>query len=86
MHSVLRPIFAFQASGYPSNCVTEEQKQECVDEYLEMEGIQLDRGKIGYNPGMRALAKLILNSFWGEQKVVLMQSTNSFLFIQEDII
>ena len=41
------------------------QKQRYVDEYLEVMSIQLDREKIEHNPGMRALAKLMLNSFWG---------------------
>jgi hypothetical protein len=51
---------------YPKNCVTtEEQKQQCVNKYLDVEGIQLDREKIEHNPGMRALSKLMLNSFWG---------------------
>jgi hypothetical protein len=54
-----------ESSGYPKNCVTEEQKQQYVDEYLEVEGIQLDREKIEHNPGMHALSKLMLNSFWG---------------------
>ncbi|CAB4009728.1 DNA polymerase [Paramuricea clavata] len=55
-----------ESSGYPKNCVTEEQKQQYVDEYLAVEGIQLDREKIEHNPGMRALSKLMLNSFWGK--------------------
>ena len=55
-----------EASGYPWDCVTEEQKQRYVDEYLEEMSIQLDREKIEHNPGMRAFAKLMLNSFWGE--------------------
>ena len=54
-----------EASGYPKECVTEEQKQRYVQEYLEREGISLDPNKIEYNPGLRALAKLMLNSFWG---------------------
>jgi hypothetical protein len=54
-----------ESSGYPNNCTTEEQKQQYVDEYLAVEGIQLDREKIEHNPGMRALSKLMLNSFWG---------------------
>ena len=52
-----------EASGYPKDCVTEEQKQQYVDAYLEVERIRLDPNKIEYNPGMRALAKLMLNSF-----------------------
>ncbi len=55
-----------EASGYPKNCTTEEEKQQYVEEYLEREGIQLDRRKIEYNPGLLALAKLMLNSFWGK--------------------
>ncbi|CAB4007002.1 Hypothetical predicted protein [Paramuricea clavata] len=43
-----------ESSGYPKNCTTEEQRQQYVDEYLAVEGIQLDRSKIGHNPGTRA--------------------------------
>ena len=31
-----------------------------------VEEIQLDREKIEHNPGLRALSKLMLNSFWGK--------------------
>ena len=54
-----------EASGYPKGVTTEKQKQQYVDEYFEREGICLDPDKIEYNPGLRALAKLMLNSFWG---------------------
>ncbi len=53
-------------SGYPKDCVTPEQRQIYVAEYLEHEGIELDPEKITHNPGLRALAKLMLNSFWGK--------------------
>ena len=55
-----------EASGYPKNCVTDEQKQWYVNDILENQGIQLDPYKIVYNPGLRALAKLMLNLFWGK--------------------
>ena len=55
-----------EASGYPKHCVTDEQKQRYVNDILENQGIQLDPTKINYNLGLRALAKLILNSFWGK--------------------
>ena len=55
-----------EASGYPKNCESDEQKQAYVDDILENQGIQLDPAKIAYNPGLRALAKLMLNSFWGK--------------------
>ena len=50
-----------EASGYPKNCVTDEQKQAYVNDILENQGFQLDPGKIAYNPGLRALGKLMLN-------------------------
>jgi len=52
-----------EASGYPSHAGTEEEKEAYVRDYLEHEGIQLDRTKIQHNPGLRSLAKLCLNSF-----------------------
>ena len=54
-----------EASGYPKDCVTDEQKQAYINEYYEQEGIRLDPEKIAYNPGLRSLAKLMLNSLWG---------------------
>ena len=54
-----------EASGYPKECVTDEQKQRYIDEYYEHEGIRLDPNKIEYNPGLRFLAKFALNSLWG---------------------
>ena len=54
-----------EASGYPKDCVTEEQKQAYIDEYYEHEGIRLEPEKIEHNPGLRSLAKLMLNSLWG---------------------
>ena len=55
-----------EASGYPKDCVTDEQRQWYVDDIFENQGIQLDPTKISYNPGLRILAKLMLNSFWGK--------------------
>ena len=54
-----------EASSYPKDCVTHEQKQAYINEYYEQEGIRLDLEKIAYNPGLRSLAKLMLNSLWG---------------------
>ncbi|VDI13173.1 Hypothetical predicted protein [Mytilus galloprovincialis] len=55
-----------EASGWPSWCETEAEKHKYVQDYLEKEGIQLDYNKIKKNPGLRSLAKLMLNSFWGK--------------------
>ena len=55
-----------EASGWPAECDTEEKKRNYLQEYKEHEGIQLDYNKVEKNPGLRSLAKLMLNSFWGK--------------------
>jgi hypothetical protein len=42
-----------EASGYPKDRTTPEQKQTYVAEYLEHEGIVLGPEKITHNPGLR---------------------------------
>ena len=55
-----------EASGWPAECDTEEKKRNYLQEYEEHEGIRLDYNKVEKNPGLRSLAKLMLNSFWGK--------------------
>ena len=55
-----------EASGWPTWCQSEDQKQDYIQSYFEKEGIVLDYNNISKNKGMRALAKLMLNSFWGK--------------------
>ena len=55
-----------EASGWPSHCTTEELKQKYIKDYFEHEGILLDYNSIEHNPGLRGLAKLMLNSFFWE--------------------
>ena len=55
-----------ESSGWPSWCRTEEQKQAYIRDYHAKEGIQLEYGNIRKNPGLRSLAKLMLNSMWGK--------------------
>ena len=52
-----------EASGWPSWCETEGQKQQYITEYEQKEDIKLEYGKIKKNPGLSSLAKLMLNSF-----------------------
>lgn len=54
-----------EASGWRSWYKTEDDKQKYIHQYHDKEGIMLDYKKIAYNPGLRALAKLMFNSFWG---------------------
>ena len=55
-----------EASGWPSWCITEQEKEQYITQYFETEGIQLEYSNIRKNPGLRSLAKLMLNSFWGK--------------------
>ena len=55
-----------EASGWPEGCVTEAQKQAHLDAYHAREGIRLDASKIAKTPGLRALARMMLNSMWGK--------------------
>ena len=55
-----------QASGWPDWCKTENDKHSYIDLYEKKEGIRLDYNKVKKNTGLRALAKLMLNSFWGK--------------------
>ena len=55
-----------EASGWPTECDTEEKKRNYLQENEQHEGIQLDHNKVEKNPGLRSLAKLTLNSFWGK--------------------
>ena len=55
-----------EASGWPDWILTEEDKQNYIELYNHKEGITLEYHKIKKNPGLRALAKLMLNSFWGK--------------------
>ena len=55
-----------EASGYPHWAATPEEKALFRQRYLEREGIALDPATIAKNPGRKATAKLMLNSFWGK--------------------
>ena len=46
--------------------MTEEEKQSYIKDYFDHEGIQLEYDKIEKNPGLRTLAKMMLNSMWGK--------------------
>jgi hypothetical protein len=54
-----------EASGFPDGIVSEDQKQQFIEENWSKLGIRLEIGNIKKNPSMRTLAKLCLNSLWG---------------------
>ena len=55
-----------EASGYPPHIKTEQEKDKYIQEYLNHEGILLDKESIVKNAGLRSLSKLALNSFYGK--------------------
>ena len=55
-----------EASGWPCWCATEQQMKQYLREYERKEGIKMDHTKINKHPGLRSLATLMLNSFWGK--------------------
>lgn len=55
-----------ESGGWPGWCTTDQQKEEYLRRYREKEGIDLDPQHIRKNPGRKATAKLMLNSFWGK--------------------
>ena len=56
-----------EASGWPKWVGDDETKrQQYIRDYYEHEGIHLEYDKIEHNPGLRALAKMMLNSMWGK--------------------
>ena len=54
-----------EASGYPTSCITSEQKKEYIKQYKEREGIILNPDKIEHNPGLRQIGKAFANNLWG---------------------
>lgn len=59
-----------QASGWPSECTTEEKKRKYLDDYKSHEGIELDPAKVEKYPGLRSL-----NSRRDENFYLLLDST-----------
>lgn len=55
-----------ESSGYPDNCVSEENKDDYIKIIEEKEGVKLEKENIKFNPGKRSVAKLSLNSLWGK--------------------
>jgi hypothetical protein len=55
-----------EAGGWQEWCQSENDKWRYIRDYHEKDGILLDYKNIKNNHGLRALAKLMLNSFWGK--------------------
>jgi len=55
-----------ESAGWPRWCDDVDKRREYLRQYKEREGIDLEIQHIRYNPGRKATAKLMLNSFWGK--------------------
>ena len=56
-----------EASGWPPHVGNDPTMQhQHLADYETREGIKLDPAKIQKNPGLRTLAKMMLNSMWGK--------------------
>lgn len=69
-----------EASGWPGHCVTDEQKNAYIEEFFDKEGIRMGFDKILKNPGLRSLAKLMLNSFWYAPCFILRTHTHTITY------
>lgn len=65
-----------EASGFPPECESEEEKRSYIHDIFEREGIMLDPSQIEKNPVKRTIAKLFLNCLWGKfaQRIQLPKS------------
>ena len=52
-----------EASGFPQNVKSDEEKLQFIQNLQDKEGITLDMEKIAPNPGLRSLSKLCLNRY-----------------------
>ena len=55
-----------EASGYPSQCDTDQEKNKYIERVRVHEGITLCPDDISFNAGRRTVAKLCLNNIWGK--------------------
>ena len=79
--------FKQEASGPPDWIKDTQDAEKYIQEYFKKEGGVLNRYSIQKNPGLRALAKLCLNSFWGKFGQRLnMRQTNYLLETEEKTI
>ena len=71
-----------QASGYPSNVTTHEQKNEYIRQYEKHEGVHLDPNKIENNPGLHSIGKFFLWKIWSKNAY---EKSSIYTPIQETI-
>ena len=74
-----------ESAGYPAWANTPEDKAAYVQRYKQREGINLDPDLVVKNPGRKATAKLMLNSFWGKFGENLHKPTTEVVHTAHDL-
>ena len=59
-------LFLFQATGWPKDSMTEDEKERYIKHILECDNVAIDPNKVEKNPGRRKIAKQMLNTLWGK--------------------
>ncbi|KAJ8951329.1 hypothetical protein NQ317_017624 [Molorchus minor] len=77
-----------QASGWPENCNTLEEKHQYIADCNDQMGVQLNFDEIEKNPALRQVGKDVITSFWGRmglrenQSKTTVINSNPALFFQ----
>ena len=70
-----------EASGYPSHCDTDQEKNKYIERVRVHEGITLCPDDISFNAGRRTVAKLCLNNIWGPKNYAI-RTTDGKLIVK----
>ncbi|XP_062622349.1 uncharacterized protein LOC134283849 [Saccostrea cucullata] len=74
-----------EASGFPPDCETSEQKQDYIRQVLDKEGFMMDILSIEKNSVRRTIAKLFLNCLWGKFAQRLLLPKTRYLDEEEEL-
>jgi len=74
-----------ESAGYPSDVTTPEKKADYIRNYKQKENINLHPALIVKNPGCKATAKLVLNSFRGKFGENLHKPTTTIVYTAADL-
>lgn len=73
-------------SGYPANVITEEEKEEFLQNFEMSHGIRLDREKMEQpNKSLRYVSKLACNSLWGRFAMKTKRTNYTFAKTKEQV-
>ena len=73
-----------KSGGYPKNVNTDEEKKQYKAEFFERFSMEL--GDVEWNPGLKAIAKLCLNSLWGKFGERCNQPQSSVVYSNDDLV